>query len=157
MSNHHNKRAKEILQKIIYATVATASKQGVPHNSPVAHLLDDDLNLYWFSDKQSQHSKNIRENEDVFIVIYDSTAPEGDGEGVYLKAKAYEVNDPAEIDRAFAGRKGYSGKPDDYLGDKVRRTYKAIPQQAWMNDAEMKDGRFVRDFRVEVAMQDLTS
>jgi len=40
------------------------------------------------SDKNGQHSKNIAENNRVFIVIYDSTVPEGDGEGVYIQAMA---------------------------------------------------------------------
>ncbi|HTE22270.1 MAG TPA: pyridoxamine 5'-phosphate oxidase family protein [Candidatus Limnocylindria bacterium] len=100
MSDYHNKRAKEILQKIIYATIATASKDGKPWNSPVRHTYDKDLNIYWFSDKEGHHSRNVRQNENVFIVIYDSTVPEGQGEGVYFEAKAYEVNDPEEIRHA---------------------------------------------------------
>lgn len=67
MSDYHNNRAIEILQKIRYATIATANKDGKPWNSPVAHEYDGQLNIYWFSDKQNQHSQNVRENEDVFI------------------------------------------------------------------------------------------
>jgi len=49
MSDYHNKRAKEILSTILYATVATASSSGKPWNSPVADFWDDKFNLYWFS------------------------------------------------------------------------------------------------------------
>jgi hypothetical protein len=28
--------------------------------------------------------------------------------------------------------------------------YKAVPEKVWMNDAEITDGVFIRDFRVEV-------
>lgn len=159
MSDHHQKRAKEILQKIMYATVATANKDGKPWNSPVAHVYDKDLNIYWFSDKEGQHSKNVRENQDVFIVIYDSTVPEGDGEGVYIEAKVVELTNPEEILEVRKIKKGadYSGKPDDFLGDAVRRVYKATPQRVWMNDAEIEDGVFIRDTRVEVALSELTA
>ncbi len=152
MSDYHEKRAKEILEKIIYATIATASKAGKPHNSPVRHVFDEQMNIYWFSDKEGVHSRNVRENEDVFIVIYDSTVPEGDGEGVYFEAKAYEVTDPEEINHARRIKKGadFSGDAADFLGDAVRRCYKAVPRRAWMNDAQINNGKFIKDFRVEV-------
>jgi nitroimidazol reductase NimA-like FMN-containing flavoprotein (pyridoxamine 5'-phosphate oxidase superfamily) len=155
MSGYHNKQAAEILRKIRYATIATAGKDGKPWNSPVAHEYDNQCNIYWFSDKQNQHSQNVRENEDVFIVIYDSTVPEGDGEGVYIEAKAVELTDPKEILSIRKLKKGenYEGKPNDFLGDAVRRIYKAVPQRIWMNDAEVKDGVFIRDYRVEIPLE----
>lgn len=150
-------RAKEILKTIEYATIATTDKNGKPWNSPVARTYDNDLNIYWFSDKNNQHSRNIRENENVFIVIYDSTVPEGEGEGVYIEAKAYELTDPDEITKVRRLKKGldYDGSPDDFLGDANRRVYKAVPQRVWMNDAELKDGVFIRDYRVEISLDEL--
>src|ERR1700721_2079079 len=140
MSQYHNKRAREILSRIIYATIATVTDDGKPWNSPVRHVLDRDLNIYWFSDKEGQHSKNIRVNEDVFIVIYDSTVPEGDGEGVFIQARAEELEDPEEIRLARLIKKGENmDNIDDFRGDAIRRVYKAVPQRIWMNDAEIKD------------------
>lgn len=153
MSDYHDKRAVEILRKIRYATIATANKDGKPWNSPVAHEYDNQLNVYWFSDKQNQHSQNVRENEDVFIVIYDSTVPEGDGEGVYIEAKAVELNDPEEILSVSKKGEDYEGKPNDFLGDAIRRVYKAVPQRVWMNDAEVTDGVFIRDYRVDISLE----
>jgi len=157
MSEYHTKRTFEILRQIRYATIATANKDGKPWNSPVAHEYDDQLNIYWFSDKNNQHSKNVRENEDVFIVIYDSTVPEGDGEGVYIEAKAVELTDPDEILNVRRIKKGqdYEGHPDEFLGDAVRRVYKAIPQRVWMNDAEVTDGVFIRDYRVDIPLDEV--
>lgn len=154
MSDYHDKRAVEILRKIRYATIATANKDGKPWNSPVAHEYDNQLNVYWFSDKQNRHSQNVRENENVFIVIYDSTVPEGDGEGVYIEAKAVELTDPEEILSVRKIKKGedYEGKPNDSLGDAIRRVYKAEPQRVWMNDAEVTDGVFIRDYRVDISL-----
>ncbi len=158
MSDNHNKRAKEILETIKYATLATVTADGKPWNSPVASILDDDLNVYWFSDKEGQHSKNVRANGEVFIVVYDSTAPWGQGEGVYIQAKAYELNDPNEIREARRIKKGAGDDdPAEFMGDAVRRVYKAVPQKAWMNDDVIEDDKFIKDIRVEVSLEDLKS
>lgn len=154
MSDYHIKRVKEILEKIIYATVATASKDGRPWNSPVAHVYDDELNIYWFSDRESQHSRNIAQNKDAFIVIYDSTAPEGQGEGVYFQVKIEELCEIVDIQKALDLGKS-NETPDDFLSDANRRYYKAIPQKIWMNDAEIKDGKFIKDYRVEINIDTL--
>lgn len=158
MSEHHNKRAAEIIRSIRYATLATVTAEGQPWNSPVAHEYDENLNIYWFSDKQNQHSQNVRATGRVFIVIYDSTVPEGDGEGVYIEAIAQEISDPEEITYARRIKKGsdYDRPADDFLGKAVRRVYKAVPERIWMNDAEEKDGVFLRDFRIEIPLQAIT-
>jgi pyridoxamine 5'-phosphate oxidase-like protein len=159
MSDYHNKRAKEILATIKYATLATITPDGKPWNSPVAHILDDDLNVYWFSDKEGQHAKNVRANGEVFIVFYDSTVPWGKGEGVYIQAKAYELNDPEEVRAAQRIKKGpdTDDSPDEFLGDGVRRVYKGVPQKAWMNDVMMEGKKFIKDIRVEVPLDVLKS
>lgn len=69
----HNERAKEIIKEILYITIATTSREGQPWNSPVYSAFDESYNFYWASDQNGQHSKNIAENNKIFIVIYDST------------------------------------------------------------------------------------
>lgn len=157
MSEHHLERAAAILRSTRYATIATASRDGKPWNSPVAHEFDDQLNVYWFSDKQNQHSQNVRENADVFIVIYDSSAPETDAEGVYIEAVAVELTDPDEVLRVrkMKANEDWEGNPDDCTGDAIRRVYKAVPHRVWMNDAELSDGAYVRDYRVEIPLDRL--
>ncbi|HVX48068.1 MAG TPA: pyridoxamine 5'-phosphate oxidase family protein [Candidatus Saccharimonadales bacterium] len=156
MNDRHNKRAKEILETIKYATLATVTPEGKPWNSPVASILDKDLNIYWFSDKEGQHSKNVRANGEVFIVIYDSTVPEGQGEGVYIQARAHELNDAEEIRAAQRIKKGTGNDdPAEFMDNAVRRAYKAIPQRVWMNDDITEDGVFIKDIRVEVPLETL--
>ena len=155
MSDYHLKQAQEILQSIHYATIATVSDKGKPWNSPVAHRFDDDLTIYWFSDKTSQHSQNIRANGDIFIVIYDSKAPDGEGEGTYIEAKAYELTDPEEIIASGVRKDPKTEGPDEFMGDAISRVYKAVPQRVWLNDAEMQNGKFIRDFKVEVSLNEL--
>jgi nitroimidazol reductase NimA-like FMN-containing flavoprotein (pyridoxamine 5'-phosphate oxidase superfamily) len=161
MSDYHIKRAVEIIKNIKYVTIATASKDLQPWNSPVYSAFDHDLNFYWFSDKNSQHSTNIRDNKEVFLVIYDSTAPEGTGEGVYLQARAVELEDETETMSALQVMDDRVGKNkdrnyQDYSGEAVLRGYKATPYKIWMNGDELdENNQYVRDIRIEIPIQAL--
>lgn len=148
-------RAREILAEILYITIATVDAEGRPWNAPVYAAYDEDFNYYWASAVDSVHSRNIRANPDVFLAIYDSTVPEGTGEGVYIRAKAYELVTEHETDAALRHYYGRANKtapePSTFLGGRPRRLYKAVPERAWMNDLEEVEGTFV-DVRVEVAL-----
>lgn len=161
MSDFHDKRAAEIIQQILYITIASVGADGQPWNSPVYSGFDKELNFYWSSDKESQHSRNVRANGKVFLVIYDSTAKEGTGEGVYIQAEASELGEDKEIlaaRRLAQTRKGQldevqSNEPIKFSGSAVRRVYKATPVKAWMNDVEL-DGnkKYLHDIRIEVPL-----
>ena len=154
MSDYHDKRAKEILSTVLYATVATASKDGRPWNTPVAGFWDKDANLYWFSDKDSVHSNNIRENKNIFIVVYDSTMKEGTGEGVYIEATAYEITDPEEVQHVVDLQTGdMRCSVEEVSGEAIHRFYKATPVNVWMNDDEKDEsGNYVKDIRIGVPL-----
>ena len=156
MKNSNNAKARKIIEKILYITIATASKDGRPWNSPVYSAYDDNYNFYWASWKENQHSKNIRANNNVFLVIYDSTVPEGTGEGVYIQAKAYELSDEKEIKHALSYLDGRVNKKKDpktrvaeFQGDKPRRLYKALPEKVWVNGEGNINGNYI-DKRIEV-------
>ena len=162
MSEIHNQKAAGIIKKIIYITLATVSKDGQPWNSPVYSAFDKDINFYWTSDKEGVHSNNVRDNGKVFGVVYDSTAPEGTGEGVYFLGKAYELTDTEEIQVARSttqSRKDKKAGEHDYInftGDAIRRIYKFVPEKVWMNDdAKDENGNYVKDIRVEVSIEAL--
>lgn len=156
MTANLRERARQIINKIIYVTIATASADGQPWNTPVYSAYDDEYNFYWASDKNGQHSQNIQVNPKVFLVIYDSTAPEGTGEGVYVQANAYQLQKQNEIDRAVGhlyARKNQEPKgADEFLGDYPRRVYKAVPQEFWMNGEGDVKGNFI-DIRTEVSLK----
>lgn len=156
MEDKFLQRAKKIISKILYITIATSTKEGTPWNSPVYSAFDEDYNFYWASDTNGQHSKNINENNKVFLVIYDSTASEGTGEGVYVQAKAQELANENEILQALEvldKRVGKSRKRDvnEFLGDYPRRVYKAVPEKVWVNDDGEINGNYV-DIRIEVEL-----
>ena len=134
MENRHIVSATKILKNMKYMTIATICIDGSPWNTPVAPNLKNDLTFTWGSDENSVHSKNIRQEKRVFIVIYDSNAEEGTGEGVYMKGEAEEL--------------------DEYGG--TLKMYRFVPEKIWINDEEKnEDGSFKRDIRAEIDIQDL--
>lgn len=145
-------KAKRIIKKIVYITLATCSKSGQPWNSPLYSVHDKAYNFYWASPKEAVHSQNIRENDNVFLVIYDSTAPEGTGEGVYIKAKACEINnteDVEEVLKVYSSTVGANMNAKEFQGDYPRRFYKAVPEKVWINGEGEVNGNYI-DIRTEV-------
>ena len=157
IETHHERgltsTAKRIIEDVLYITIATVDDQGQPWNTPVYAAYDDDFNFYWTSWKDNQHSRNIRKNWQVFLVIYDSTAPEDTGEGVYCKAISTELTNPDEIEHALRLLWERAGKrrpePHEVLGDYPRRVYRASPTEVWVNGDGEVNGHYV-DIRVEV-------
>jgi len=151
------KEAKDIISSNIYMTVATASLEGDPWISPVFFAYDDTYNLYWVSDKNSRHSKLIRENDRVAIVVFDSSAPEGEGDGVYIEAQAVELNDTQEVEKGmmiFSNRATQDEfkiwKIAEVTENGVWRIYKAIPKKvSKLKEGEYVNGQYV-DRRIEI-------
>ena len=146
---------KQLLSDIEYATVATVDALGNPWNTPVYVTSDQAYNFYWSSHPDSVHSQNIQTNGKVFIVVYNSKAHEGDGQGVYYEATARVVTDRAEIDTALGLLGTRRGRPfrhaEKFIDDGPQRIYKAVPTRCWLNDADQDaDGDFIRDYRREV-------
>lgn len=144
--------ALDFINNNLYMNIASVSREGQPWNTPVffAHA---DNKLYWFSAKASVHSKNIEENEDVFITIYDSTVKEGEGKGLYVKAAAYLIEDAAEIEKAVDvyNDKAHTFKiTDEFVSPQSPNgLYCADIIEMWTNDGDEVDGDYV-DIRKEL-------
>jgi len=156
MSEALAKKAAEILDRKKIIVIATVGKDGQPWNTPVAGFrFSGDINFYWTSWEENQHSKNIRENKKVFIIVFD----EESAEGVYCLANAYQINDEEEtlaVAKVFGSDKYNSSDGREYLGNKPRKIYKAVPTRAWIN-ADKRDvaGKFLHDTRVEIDLRTL--
>lgn len=134
---YYELRAAAITHSICYATLSTVDTDGNPWNAPVSAVYDEDFNVYWFSDRESQHCRNVRSNGKVFIVIYDSTWPEGTGaRGHYLQSSAEELGDFEEVRKVCRKQDPDRNDPELFLGDNVRRVYKASPIRMWINEVE---------------------
>lgn len=148
-------KAKAILDRIVYATVATVDEHGQAWNAPVFFAHDAQYTIYWGSNMDSQHSRNIRLTQKAFLVIYDSTVPAGHGEGVYVQTYVTELVDLADIQQAHALLTHRHVVPywtlDQVQGAASVRLYKAVPQKVWMNGEGQQNGHYI-DVRVEIPL-----
>lgn len=146
-------RFQKLLQRIPYATIATVCPDGQPWNSPVVGRFDVDMNLYWVSWKENQHSKNIAASPRIFVVVYDSQIPEGQGEGLYLQMRATVVDTAHEFEAAAAVYDAdffsHSFTHKQFLDSCPQRMYKAAPEHIWYNVDGSLQGHFI-DTRVEL-------
>lgn len=153
--------AKQIIEENIYCTIATASSDSKPWISPVFYAFDEGYNFYWVSDKNALHSKNINQNPHGAIVIFNSQAPEGEGDGVYIEAKLVEITEEKDILHAIKLRNNRVTQEEfkvkslhEVIGEGVWRVYKAIPLKIYkLTDGEYINGQYV-DKRVEVKLND---
>lgn len=156
MGNLNSARVREIISKNQYLTIATVSEDRSPWNSPVYFAYDENYNLYWASDEYSNHSQNIKNDPRVFIVIYNSTTPEGVGEGVYIQAVAVQLNEEEEINKAFnlLIRRGHSfpWKIQEFLDNSRTKIYKAKPEYIWIN-GERKSSQTYTHTREEATLE----
>ncbi len=149
--------AKRIVQENIYLTIATASKTGKPWISPVFFSYDDNYNLYWVSDKNSLHSKLLRNNPQASIVIFNSQAPIGKGDGVYFETIVKELEDESEIKKAVqiynkrVTKKIFRVKEiNEVMNKAIWRIYKATPTKiSKLTEGKIVNGQYV-DKRVEL-------
>jgi general stress protein 26 len=139
------------IQKLIaaarYGVLATVCKDGQPWNTPVSLAIDDDLNVYWGSAYDSQHSRNLAANPSLFLVIFGDEHAEHNGIGLYMSMRGQTLTTPWEITKA---KKFYDTtffetyRPDvSFLGDCPTRLYKAKPERIWHNINEIHDGYYI--------------
>jgi nitroimidazol reductase NimA-like FMN-containing flavoprotein (pyridoxamine 5'-phosphate oxidase superfamily) len=152
------KRAAELLGASEYINIATASISGEPWNTPVTGVHDQELNFYWSSWKEAQHSVFIRGNPRVFITLYDSTRKRGDNHRrcLYFQAEAREVNEPEIIKLATTLLYGEESEKSNFTGEAQRRIYKAVPKSVWLNDkSESQVTEETIKMRVQVSIDPL--
>lgn len=73
------------LSRVKEFSLATVDQAGEPWVVAINLCYDNQLNIIWHSEKDTEHSKHIRDNPNVAICIYDDFADIGDF-GFYAKA-----------------------------------------------------------------------
>jgi uncharacterized protein YhbP (UPF0306 family) len=135
--------ARTIIDSIVYMVLGTADESGRPWTSPVYFASKSYREFYWMSSPDVTHSHNILVRPEVSIVIFDSRAPVGKGQAVYISAVAEELVG-TELDR---GLRIYNGRfpnpaehgvsviaPEDVRAPSLYRLYRAIAQEHWVLD-----------------------
>ena len=154
-------KAHNIFKKTKYINIATVTKDGQPWNTPVHAVYDETYTLFWSSWSSAQHSKNIRENDRIFITIY-SSAPQASRsrqECVYIKARAKELDDEDGVAHAlnyFYELGDRKHIPADFMDDRVKRLYQAVPEQVWLNEvSDTQINEAATTERIEVPLTEL--
>jgi hypothetical protein len=112
-------RGRAIVDANLYMVLGTADEEGRPWASPVYFAPDGYRDFYWASRPEATHSRNIARRPEISIVVFDSSAPIGTGQGVYLTAVAGEVTgDERETGIDVFSRRSVSHGADEWtLGD----------------------------------------
>ena len=129
---------KSIIDDIIYMVLGTADENGTPWTSPVYFACQDYTNFYWVSSPIARHSLNISVRPRISIVIFDSRAPIGTGQGVYMEAEAGELTGPdletgiQVYSEASIADGANEWKLEDVIEPAAYRLYKATASGHWV-------------------------
>ncbi len=80
--------ARAVIEANSYLTIATADRAGDPWPSPVWYTHRGYREFFWVSSPGSRHSRNLAQRPKAGIVIFDSQAPAGSAQAVYLTVTA---------------------------------------------------------------------
>ena len=132
--------AKAIIDSNMYMILGTADESGVPWVSPVYYAAVGYREFYWVSSPEVRHSRNIAERSQISIVIFNSQAVIGTGQGVYMSAVAEQLTG-SELDRGIEifsrtslGHGGHEWKREDVQVPALYRLYRAIALEHWILD-----------------------
>jgi hypothetical protein len=130
--------ARQIIDANMYMTLGTADESGRPWATPVYYAPAGYREFYWVSSPEATHSRNVAARPQMSIVIFDSRAPIGTGQGVYMSALGEELTG-ADLDggiEVFSGRSREHGArpwtPEDVSPPEPYRLYRATASEHWV-------------------------
>jgi Pyridoxamine 5'-phosphate oxidase len=128
----------DIIDASRYLVLATADAAGRPWSSPVYFAHIGYAEFFWVSSPDVTHSRNIAVRPEVGIVVFDSHAAIGTGQGVYMPAiaKLLEGGETAPGIEAFSRRSVADGGSEltsaDVRPDAGVRLYRATADSHWI-------------------------
>ena len=144
MSEPLDEVARAIIDGNRYMVLGTADESGRPWVSPVYYAPSGYADLYWVSSPEAQHSRNLAARPELSIVVFDSQAPVGEGQGVYMSAVAEEL-EGGEAERGIEifSRVSVSHGAKTWTVEDVRepaalRLYRARVSEHWVLDPERR-------------------
>lgn len=121
--------ARLVIDSNKYMTLGTTRDDGSPWVTPVYYTPDGYHRLYWVSNPDSMHSRNIAARPRVHIVVFDSSVRIGGAEAVYMEADTELVPETelAACARHFSGRFPELREfgPEKLTGSEPFRLYRA--------------------------------
>ena len=102
------KSIKQILSSNTLFSMSSINKDNTPWINTAFYSFDENLNLYFLSDPNTIHTKNISDKKTVAVNIFDShQKPEDEKKGLQLIGECHKINDEKEI---FSAIKNYGKK-----------------------------------------------
>jgi hypothetical protein len=139
--------ARAIVETNLYMTLATADAAGRPWASPVWYAASGYAEFYWVSSPEARHSRNIASRPELAVMIFDSRAPVGTGQAVYVRAMAEELAG-TDLDRGIGvfSRASVAGGAGEWGSGEVRapapyRLYRATASGHWVLDPDSSPDR----------------
>ncbi|MFI6292318.1 pyridoxamine 5'-phosphate oxidase family protein [Nonomuraea sp. NPDC050790] len=120
--------ARSILDAGVYATLATADRDGTPWASPVFFAHDGYRDFYWVSSPEATHSRNLADRPELSLVVFNSQVVPGSGQAVYMRATARQVTDLEAALAIYPGAPARGGRPmapEDLSAPRPYRLYVA--------------------------------
>jgi hypothetical protein len=134
--------ARTIVDNNWYMALGTADETGRPWVSPVYYASAGYTEFFWVSSPEARHSRNLQTRPEVSIVVYDSRAPVGAGQGVYMAAVAEELTG-ADLDRGIdiftRGSEAHGAPPwtlEEVRPPATYRLYRASASEHWVLDPD---------------------
>lgn len=131
---------REIINANMYMVLGTADESGEPWVSPVYYASAGFTEFYWVSSPEVRHSRNIAVRSRISIVIFNSQAVIGTGQGVYMSATAEQLTG-SDLDRGIElfsrtslGHGGHEWKREDVQAPALYRLYRATALEHWILD-----------------------
>jgi nitroimidazol reductase NimA-like FMN-containing flavoprotein (pyridoxamine 5'-phosphate oxidase superfamily) len=132
----------EIIDGGSYMVLATADEQGIPWASPVWYAPDGYQRFLWVSRLETRHSRNLAVRPQLSIVIFDSGAPIGTGQGVYMDAVAEQLSDAGHAIDVFSRRSlaqgGHEWTVADVSPPAELRVYCATATEQWLGHRDRR-------------------
>jgi nitroimidazol reductase NimA-like FMN-containing flavoprotein (pyridoxamine 5'-phosphate oxidase superfamily) len=146
--------ARDIIESNRYMVLGTADGAGVPWVTPVWYAQSAYRRFIWVSSPDRRHSRNVRAQTEVSIVIFDSQVAVGDARAIYMSARAEELSG-AELERDVALFEAASRAQgltrswalEDMLAPSPYRLYRATVSRHWVLDPDSSP-----DDRAEVTL-----
>jgi hypothetical protein len=142
--------ARRIIDENRYLVLGTADPTGRPWVSPVYYAHAGYAEFLWVSSPDARHSQNLVGRPEVSIVVFDSRAPIGQGQGVYMAASASPVDEadlPRGMEMFSATSVSHGARPwtmRDVTAPEPYRLYRAVAGEHWVVDPEARPNRRTR-------------
>ena len=142
--------ARAIIDGNRYMVLGTAQEGGRPWVSPVYYAPSGYSELHWVSSPEAQHSRNLAARSELSIVVFDSQAPVGEGQDVYMSAVAGQVTG-ADLERGIeifsrvsVSHGAMPWTPQDVQPPAALRLYRARVSAHWVLDPELRPDQRTR-------------